>query len=1316
MELPRHAALTALHSIPRSLLRLIVLVFLLLPLLLVVRVMYDEYVERNWSRLRTEDERSITEEITSQFSRYQAECLHHATEFSRNAEFIAALSSVGESRTKVFELLLSNEEPTFSVVAYDRDRNLVGWSGPRGDTIELNRLSDRPTSFLQHGPIYSYLLVAVPVYADRAQFVGYVVASRLFDVNYPINNRFVQSAAVTSAFSRQLRYDVRFTYSPASEPSHAANTFSIPLRGVGGAPIGYAIIDTPSAQTALARVQVFWAEVISIMFFTAVALIVAAGVLWITSLQSLWIRLTGWTIAIWIVRYALIWFNVPLSQLSVDIFSPTWFASPFGSGLAGSLGDVVLSSALLLLNVTIVVVSLVPRLGHLARRLNVIGGGAIAFALSALFLVLLRGFVAAVRSAIFDSTLTYNDPTAIIPSFELSLMMISLAMLAISLVLVGVLIVLACKNLLLRSGISKPVGFVILLIPFVLTSLVLEFTYSNILINFWGRLAVSAIVVLAALLVNSRREAGRSILHPISALLVFAVSLGVLVPIVDHEAHAYDRSHVELLAGEIARPVDGWLTFVLNRALDELSAPTIAEVVAVNDREAAEKLAFTEWARSILSKEGLNCSVTFVNQEGRILSDFHIGDIPFSYLQPLSELLPSERWINVETLNRPEGIVKWYTGYEPLRTANGVVVGGVWVELSAGKQAILRTSSTDILRNYSREDFERHHRALILSEYFNDLLVSSSDEAIPRDTPVPRDVATRLHSTNGAWTEHSINGTTYETYFFFDQSGTRGGTVYALSMESLGVRWHIYRYLRYAFFYSLVIVVLVILTTIVRYISGIRTRPSVRTKLFGAFVVVSLIPVLVLAYSNRQYALERSQDYSVRRVQNQTMLVSLELQQQVGAMVPATLANVTNGTVMSIASFLSTDFNVYYGPQLRASSRPEMIEAELLDESMSGTAYLNVFLKRRSFFWEAQSIGNYPYIVGYRPLVSEDGSVIGAIAVPTLYRQLEMQEELARRDTFLFGAYGIALLASILAGTLFANQISAPIRRLKAAARQIARGELSVELRPNRSDELGELETTFKEMTDELRQTQAKMMKAERELAWREMAKQVAHEIKNPLTPMKLSLQHLRQAYRDRVKDFDTVFQQVTGTVLEQIETLSRIATEFSRFARMPERRVEVCDVHETLSEAVALFDQRERVHFTVKLHARDCNVRADREELRRAFINILRNAVQAIGDHGRIEIVTASQEGLIDVRISDTGPGIPAEIQERLFEPNFSTKTDGMGLGLAIVKKTIEDVSGSIQIESTLGEGTTVIVQIPTTVRASDVGRHTVDQNPIHG
>jgi len=191
-------------------------------------------------------------------------------------------------------------------------------------------------------------------------------------------------------------------------------------------------------------------------------------------------------------------------------------------------------------------------------------------------------------------------------------------------------------------------------------------------------------------------------------------------------------------------------------------------------------------------------------------------------------------------------------------------------------------------------------------------------------------------------------------------------------------------------------------------------------------------------------------------------------------------------------------------------------------------------------------------------------------------------------------------------------------------------------------------------------------------------------------------MQHLQQTYKDRVSNFGHVFDEVSKTIIEQIDTLSRIAGEFASFARMPKPILESVDVNAVLRESVLLFEQDATIEFDLVLENNLPPVKSDREELRRAFINIIRNGIQAMNNSGQITVRSRCENRKAIVTLRDEGVGMSEEVQARLFQPNFSTKTDGMGLGLAITKKIIDDLGGSIIIDSEEAKGTTVTIVLP--------------------
>jgi nitrogen fixation/metabolism regulation signal transduction histidine kinase len=239
----------------------------------------------------------------------------------------------------------------------------------------------------------------------------------------------------------------------------------------------------------------------------------------------------------------------------------------------------------------------------------------------------------------------------------------------------------------------------------------------------------------------------------------------------------------------------------------------------------------------------------------------------------------------------------------------------------------------------------------------------------------------------------------------------------------------------------------------------------------------------------------------------------------------------------------------------------------------------------------------------------------------------------------------------------------------------------------------------YNQMIDELVKSADLLARSERETAWREMARQVAHEIKNPLTPMKLSVQHLERAWKDHSSDWDERLKRFIKTMTEQIESLSAIASEFSDFAKMPVTQPENIDLNEILENVKELYQDTSRIRFEFRYDSRvPHTILGDRKQLLRVFTNLTNNAVQAIGnkEEGIISIELESEDTKYSLKISDSGGGISTEQSDRIFQPNFTTKSGGMGLGLAIVKSIIHSLGGEISFVSKEGSGTTFILIFP--------------------
>ena len=235
-------------------------------------------------------------------------------------------------------------------------------------------------------------------------------------------------------------------------------------------------------------------------------------------------------------------------------------------------------------------------------------------------------------------------------------------------------------------------------------------------------------------------------------------------------------------------------------------------------------------------------------------------------------------------------------------------------------------------------------------------------------------------------------------------------------------------------------------------------------------------------------------------------------------------------------------------------------------------------------------------------------------------------------------------------------------------------------------------------MVDKLKESIEKLQKSERENAWRDMAKQIAHEIKNPLTPMKLSIQLLLRSWENQDPDFDERLKNTTETLITQIETLKRIAEEFSEFAKMPKPQEQVINVANKIEEICKLYENSDVDVIPDLQHYKEPLIIADEKQITRALINLVKNAIQAIpqGVKGKIILRLEIYGGKVVIKVIDNGSGIPEEVRDKLFIPSFTTKSSGMGLGLAMVKNIVDNAGGKISFTTEVGKGTTFILEFP--------------------
>ena len=473
-------------------------------------------------------------------------------------------------------------------------------------------------------------------------------------------------------------------------------------------------------------------------------------------------------------------------------------------------------------------------------------------------------------------------------------------------------------------------------------------------------------------------------------------------------------------------------------------------------------------------------------------------------------------------------------------------------------------------------------------------------------------------------------------------------------------------------------------------------RASFYRKLLLAFIAATVVPVAALALATSNYVgdemranveQEAVRTASAARRVVEDLVAPRAAQQGVG---------VDDNLMVWVSRLIDQDVNIFNGPRLLATSERNLFASGLLPTRTPADIYHALELRNEATTVMREQVGTLEYLVAATSTTTRQLDTM--LTVPLTSRQQEIEAQIDTLDRrvllgallFVFGGAGI--------GYWLAERIADPVNRLTRATARLARGDFDARIATTSSDELRRLVEAFNKMAADLQRQRGELERTHRLEAWAEMARQVAHEIKNPLTPIQLNAEHLRRVHADRGLPLTPVLEECVATILDQVKLLRQIASEFSSFASSPTARPSAVDVPELVRETIDPYRTvlSDRIRFDVDVPADLPAMFVDRTLITRSFTNIIENALHAMPGSGSLVVVARAVDSSVQIRVSDTGVGMDAEALARAFEPYFSTKSTGTGLGLPIAKRNVELSGGTISIESERHRGTTVELTLP--------------------
>jgi len=479
-------------------------------------------------------------------------------------------------------------------------------------------------------------------------------------------------------------------------------------------------------------------------------------------------------------------------------------------------------------------------------------------------------------------------------------------------------------------------------------------------------------------------------------------------------------------------------------------------------------------------------------------------------------------------------------------------------------------------------------------------------------------------------------------------------------------------------------------------------RLNLNRKVQALLIVLTATTMILFSLATKYYIEEKYSEKNQRLISEKMHSILLELENKLSEeeSINYDMSDYLNRILSQFSVIFFTDINLY-NPQgdLIASSQMRMFNEGLISRKIDPSAYAYLHYLDQIEYIQEEAVGELSYLSAYSPLLNRRGEIIGYANLPYFARQTELTNEISSFLVSVINLFVLVFVLSLIIALFISQWITLPLRSIRESLSAIELGKANRLVGYEGQDEIGLLVDEYNAKVSELEMNAAKLSQSERESAWREMAKQVAHEIKNPLTPMKLSVQHLERTLLSTGEvDRDKV-NRVMKNLIEQIDTLSSIANAFSGFAKMPKAKVETINLKETVESAVELFSGFDRIDFEKSYPAiSSFQVKGDKDQLIRVFNNLLKNAVQSISEDrkGRIQLEIKKEDRGYAVIITDNGTGIPADQMSKIFVPNFTTKTRGMGLGLAMSKNIVENFGGEISFTSRLGKGSEFKVWLP--------------------
>jgi two-component system nitrogen regulation sensor histidine kinase NtrY len=465
------------------------------------------------------------------------------------------------------------------------------------------------------------------------------------------------------------------------------------------------------------------------------------------------------------------------------------------------------------------------------------------------------------------------------------------------------------------------------------------------------------------------------------------------------------------------------------------------------------------------------------------------------------------------------------------------------------------------------------------------------------------------------------------------------------------------------------------------------------------FIPLVIISIITISRISNDYALEEQNMFLKKAEATGANLIPLIEQYTDNRVGKEELYN----QVADIASLTESDISIFgvdiQKGRLIATSQPAVFEKKLISFYMNPEAYHGITRSGSTSMILDENIGGLHYKSAYVAIKSsQTGALLGILSVPFFSSQLSIERRIINLIVSVINTFTFVFIIFLFISYIISTNLVFPLKQMITRIRKTTLTGNNEPIEYNSPDEIGQLVDAYNSMIVKLEHSRRALARSEKEAGWREMAKQVAHEIKNPLTPMKLTLQHLKMRMETARSDEQNSFGKAIDSMLHNIETLNGIADSFSNYAKMPVPVLARFELTGLLKQTAALYMNNNDVGLNFNLPPEQIFTAGDVYWLGRAFSNLIINSIQAADGIKKlnIDVQVKKKNDKVVIEVADNGKGIPESIQDRIFMPDFSTKFAGSGIGLAVARRAVEHAGGKIWFESKEQVGTTFFIELP--------------------